>query len=79
MFREFRTWKRYRGGQADDIWIYDFETKTTRNLTARSRPSIFPMWHGDRIYFVSDRDEHKRKGRFPLAGTSANRSRTRVA
>ena len=33
VFREFRTWKRYRGGQADDIWIYDFETKSTRQVT----------------------------------------------
>ena len=24
VFREFRTWKRYRGGMADDLWIYDF-------------------------------------------------------
>ena len=27
VFREFRTWKRYRGGMADDIWIYDFASK----------------------------------------------------
>jgi len=27
VFREFRTWKRYRGGMADDIRIYDFNTK----------------------------------------------------
>ena len=33
VFREFRTWKRYRGGMADDIWIYDFADKTTTNLT----------------------------------------------
>ena len=33
IFREFRTWKRYRGGMADDIWIYDFATKTTTNVT----------------------------------------------
>ena len=26
IFREFRTWKRYRGGMADDISIYDFTT-----------------------------------------------------
>ena len=33
VFREFRTWKRYRGGQADDVWLHDFTTKTTTNLT----------------------------------------------
>ena len=33
VFREFRTWKRYRGGQADDVWIYDFASKTTTNIT----------------------------------------------
>ncbi len=60
VFREFRTWKRYRGGQADDIWIYDFEAKTTRNLTNNPAQDVFPMWHGDKIYFVSDRDENKR-------------------
>src|SRR5438093_8727717 len=33
VFREFRTWKHYRGGMADDIWIYDFKNGTTENLT----------------------------------------------
>jgi tricorn protease len=37
VFREFRTWKRYRGGMADDVWIYDFETKKTDDFTAGSR------------------------------------------
>ena len=60
VFREFRTWKRYRGGQADDLWIYDFETKATRNLTNNPAQDIFPMWHADKIYFASDRDEQKR-------------------
>ena len=27
VFREFRTWKYYHGGMADDIWVYDFATK----------------------------------------------------
>ena len=31
--REFRTWKHYRGGQADDIWIYDEKAKTVKNVT----------------------------------------------
>lgn len=60
VFREFRTWKRYRGGQADDIWIYDFQTKTTTNLTDCPAQDVFPMWVGENIYFVSDRDELKR-------------------
>ena len=33
VFREFRTWKRYRGGQADDLWLYDFASKQTTRLT----------------------------------------------
>jgi tricorn protease len=60
IFREFRTWKRYRGGLADDIWIYDFEAKTTENITANDASDIIPMWHGSKIYFLSDRDENKR-------------------
>lgn len=60
VFREFRTWKRYRGGQADDIWIYDFGAKTTVNITENPAQDVFPMWHGERIYFLSDRDESRR-------------------
>ena len=43
IFREFRTWKRYRGGQADDIWIYDFDTKQTTNITNNPAQDIIPM------------------------------------
>jgi tricorn protease len=60
IFREFRTWKRYRGGMADDIWVYDFATKKTENITNNDAQDIIPMWHGDRIYFLSDRDDRKR-------------------
>jgi tricorn protease len=60
VFREFRTWKRYRGGMADDIWIHDFQSRETINLTDHPAQDIFPMWHENRIYFVSDRDERQR-------------------
>ncbi|MDR3611270.1 MAG: PDZ domain-containing protein [Ignavibacteriaceae bacterium] len=56
VFREFRTWKHYRGGQADDIWIYDFATKKIENITNNPAQDIFPMWTGNKIYFISDRD-----------------------
>ncbi len=52
--REFRTWKYYRGGQADDIWIYD--GKSVKNITENEAQDIMPMWIGDEIYFISDRD-----------------------
>lgn len=56
VFREFRTWKHYRGGQADDVWIYDFETRKIENVTNNPAQDIIPMWHGNKIYFASDRD-----------------------
>lgn len=56
VFREFRTWKYYKGGMADNVWIYDFKTKETVNITNNNNQNIFPMWHGDKIYFLSDRD-----------------------
>lgn len=64
VFREFRTWKRYRGGMADDIWIYDFDAKTTENVTNDPASDIIPMWSGDKIFFLSDRDENKRMNLF---------------
>jgi tricorn protease len=57
VFREFRTWKHYRGGMADDVWIYDFKTGATENLTNNPAQDTCPMWGPDNhIYFISDRD-----------------------
>ncbi|HEX5625329.1 MAG TPA: S41 family peptidase [Saprospiraceae bacterium] len=56
VFREFRTWKRYRGGQADDIRIFDFKTKQSVKITDHPAQDIVPMWIGNKIYFLSDRD-----------------------
>ncbi|HEX9658314.1 MAG TPA: S41 family peptidase [Bacteroidota bacterium] len=60
VFREFRTWKRYRGGQADEVWILDFATKQLTNITNNPAQDIIPMWSGNKIYFNSDRDDIKR-------------------
>ena len=56
MFREFRTWKYYRGGQADDIWINRVGTTNLEKITDNDAQDIFPMWIGDEIYYLSDRD-----------------------
>ena len=64
VFREFRTWKRYRGGMADDVWIHNFKTKETKNITNNPAQDIIPMWKGDKIYFLSDRDDNRRMNLF---------------
>jgi tricorn protease len=53
---ESRTWKHYKGGSAADIWIYDFEHKSSRKITDWVGPDEWPMWHGRTIYYCSDRD-----------------------
>src|SRR5690348_181952 len=73
VFRKFRTWKHYRGGMADDIWIYDFKTGATENLTNNPAQDIIPMWGPDnKIYFLSDRD-----GRLNLFSTDLGTKETR--
>ena len=58
--RVFRTWKRYRGGMAADIWIFDLKTKDAQNITSSDANEELPMWAGDKIYFVSDRGADQR-------------------
>ncbi|HYN21325.1 MAG TPA: peptidase S41, partial [Thermoanaerobaculia bacterium] len=53
--RDFRTWKRYQGGWAQDLYIFDLATYETKNITANPRTDRDPMWIGDRIFFNSDR------------------------
>jgi tricorn protease len=60
IFRNFRTWKRYTGGMAQDIWIYDFKANHIEQMPHTEWTDTFPMWHGDTIYFDSDRGpEHR--------------------
>ena len=56
VMREFRTWKYYRGGMADDVWIWDPKAGKVENVTGNDAQDIFPMWIGDEIFFASDRD-----------------------
>jgi tricorn protease len=53
--REFRTWKRYAGGRAQDVWIYDLEEGTSEQITDYPGTDNQPVWVGDTIYFTSDR------------------------
>ncbi len=61
IFRNFRQWKRYTGGLAQDITIYDIKNNVVdRVIPHTDYTDTFPMWHGNTIYFTSDRGpEHR--------------------
>ena len=54
--RLYRTWKRYFGGTASDIYLYEFETGNFKRITDFKGEDRLPMWIGDKIYFSSDRN-----------------------
>jgi tricorn protease len=56
--RDFRSEKRYGGGQANNLYIFDLKTYATKKITEGPRPTRDPMWIGNTIYFNSDRDGH---------------------
>ena len=59
--RASQNWKRYEGGNAPDIWIFDLNSLESRNITDHPRSDADPMWHGDDIYFLSDRGKENRQ------------------
>lgn len=56
LYRDFRHWKRYEGGWAQYLTIFNRETKEFAQIPTTPRTDRDPMWVGDRVYFVSDRD-----------------------
>ena len=56
--RDFRTEKRYSGGTANQLYIFDVETHEARKISEGDRASRDPMWVGNSIYYDSDKDGH---------------------
>jgi tricorn protease len=55
LIRDFRTWKRYQGGWAQDLYVLDLESHEFRQITDHPRSDRDPMWIGEKVYFSSDR------------------------
>ncbi|MBN1504043.1 MAG: PD40 domain-containing protein, partial [Candidatus Eisenbacteria bacterium] len=51
---ETRTWKRYMGGMAGDVWLFNLKTHGSKKITDWKGNDAQPMWHGDRVYYISD-------------------------
>ncbi len=54
--REFRSWKRYKGGRATELWVYDLEKDKAEQITHFKGSDQWPTWYNGKIYFASDRD-----------------------
>ena len=52
--RDHRTWKRYRGGMATDLWLFNLDDSSSRKITDWEGTDTLPMWQGDTVYYLSD-------------------------
>lgn len=49
-------WKRYKGGQTQPIWIAKLADSTIEKVPRDNSNDKCPMWIGDKVYFLSDRN-----------------------
>src|SRR5579871_2668881 len=52
----FSMWKRYRGGRASAIWIAKLSDSTVEKIPRENSNDFNPIWIGDRVFFLSDRE-----------------------
>jgi tricorn protease len=50
-------WRHYRGGQTTPIWIANLADSSIVKIPRENSNDRDPMWVGDTIYFLSDRDD----------------------
>ena len=55
-FNNYVAWKRYRGGLASYMWLVNMADLTTVKVPRKDSNDINPMWIGDKVYFLSDRN-----------------------
>ena len=49
------SWKRYRGGQTEPVWLVDVKTLDLVKVPRENSNDTNPQWVGDTVYFLSDR------------------------
>jgi tricorn protease len=49
-------WRNYRGGQTHPITVYTLASQAVDTLPSQGTLDTWPVWMGDAIYFISDRD-----------------------
>ncbi len=69
--RDFRSEKRYGGGQANELYIFNLQNNSAKKITEGPRATRDAMWIVDTIFYNSDRDGH-----FNLYAYSVSSGRT---
>ncbi len=54
--KAFAMWKKYRGGQTTRIWLARMSDSSITKVPRTNSNDFNPMWAGDRVYFLSDRN-----------------------
>lgn len=67
LWRDFRNEKRYQGGWANDLYVFDLDRPSLQRITQDPHTDRDPMWVGGAIYFNSDRDGIFNLYRYDLA------------
>jgi len=70
-FRDFRPEKRYGGGQANKLYIYDLRTNDAQLISDSPRACRDAMWIGNTVYYNSDKD-----GKFNLYAYDTGSNKT---
>lgn len=76
LWRDFRSEKRYAGGLANVLYIFDLVNPSLQQITHELFTDRDPMWIGDAIYFNSDRTGTFNLYRYDI-GTRQTRQLTR--
>jgi tricorn protease len=67
LWRDFRSEKRYGGGQANVLYLFDLANPSIKQITHGTRADRDPMWIGGAIYFNSDRSGSFNLYRYDIA------------
>jgi tricorn protease len=70
-FRDFRPEKRYSGGQANTLYIYNLQTADAQKISDSPRAARDAMWIGGNVYYNSDKD-----GKFNLYAYNTSNGKT---
>ncbi|ACU58424.1 S41 family peptidase [Chitinophaga pinensis] len=64
----YRPFKHYRGGNMPKIWIFNNQTNTVIEIPDAGANNIRPVWLGNDVYFLSDRNGTMNIFRYSISG-----------